>query len=129
MQLNLFTDYKLASNYCNRPIQRSSSEVKQLAQLIAYFPSLLPSESTDLEVLTGVAARAQIEITDKGFSCKRMSYCKVSRIDNLINLAIFVMAVPNQGGSYIILQGSVEKLTKESETVATKISSEIVELQ
>ena len=54
--------------YIHRPIQRTSSEVKQLALLMARFPSLMPS--TNPKVLLGVAARAQIEITGKGYSCK-----------------------------------------------------------
>lgn len=35
---------------------------------MAHFPSLLPNN--DPEVLTGVATRAQIEITEKGYACK-----------------------------------------------------------
>ena len=47
----------------NRPVQRSSAEVKALAQHFVHFPDLLPR--MEMEVLVGVASRAKMEVITK----------------------------------------------------------------
>ena len=44
---------------CLRPVQRSSAEVKELAQHFLHFPGLLPR--MEMEVLVGMASRAKME--------------------------------------------------------------------
>jgi CRP-like cAMP-binding protein len=78
----------------NRPLQRDVGEVKQLSNHLSHFPSLLPPSDKDgTSVLVGVAARCLLEtIPKKGFS------------------------LPDKGGVYLILQGSVERKTNDEAT-------------
>ncbi|CAI8032876.1 hypothetical protein GBAR_LOCUS18554 [Geodia barretti] len=76
------------------PLQRDVGEVKQLSNHLSRFPSLLPPSDKDRpSVLVGVAARCLLEtIPKKGFS------------------------LPDKGGVYLILQGSVQRKTKDEAT-------------
>jgi hypothetical protein len=76
------------------PLQRDVGEVKQLSTHLSHFPSLLPPSDKDRpSVLVGVAARCLLEtIPKKGFS------------------------LPDRGGVYLILQGSVQRKTKDEAT-------------
>ena len=54
-----------------RPIQRSSSEVRQLAQHLSHFPELTPDPSPPAAVLEGLASRVLGEsLPTGGFACE-----------------------------------------------------------
>ena len=101
----------------HRPLERDAGEVKQLSNHLSHFPSLLPTSGRATpKVLVGVAARCILEtIPKKGFSCKSKIHLRIElRVSECVIKTLF--AVPDKGGVYLILQGSVERKTKDDGT-------------
>lgn len=73
------------------PMKRTEKEVRELALCLSYFPKFLPSVAYGDSLRLVVASRAIGEITHKE-SC----------------------SLPGGGGFYLILQGKVERISKES---------------
>ncbi|KAL5466834.1 hypothetical protein EMCRGX_G030985 [Ephydatia muelleri] len=81
----------MASIVKNIPMKRTEKDIKELAQCLSHFPKFLPSVAYADSLRLAVASRAIGEITHKE-SC----------------------SLPGGGGFYLVLQGKVERISKES---------------
>ena len=105
--------------------------MKQLSNHLSHFPSLLPpSEGNTNDVIVGMAARCLLEtIPRKGFSCEHQIRFIIGAHESmslLIYYAVCLLIVPDKGGVYLILQGSVEKTAKDEST--QQLTSDQVEM-